>query len=157
MDFIAVVRRSPITRNTIMGINIGHTISNASTKIEIKFSEAGNLASAMIDAPARTNIIKRGCMIDIAIPNPNNLTGPTSSKIVMNFGGGVSGSSSPKKLRTARMSNNKPKIKKKISTIALDPAELLEDIKSARLRHSRPHSTYTMYLPRMNEIDLSNP
>ena len=118
-----------MNRYAKMGMNITHTMSNASTKIAMKFSEFGNLASAMIDVPARMSIIKRGCMNDIAMPSPNNFTGPSWSKIDMNFGGGVSGSSSQKKVRTARMSNNKPKIKKKISIMACFPTESTEDIK----------------------------
>src|SRR5207247_7367150 len=90
------------------GMSIGHTMSRASTKSERKFSVADNLASAMIDAPTSTNMMKRGWMIDIPMPNPNNLTGPNLAKTVMNFGGGASGSSSTKKLRTAMTSNNKP-------------------------------------------------
>ena len=103
-------------------------MSRASTKIEIMFSVDDNLASAMIDAPASMNMIKRGWMIEIAMPNPNNLTGPSLAKIVMNFGGGASGSSSPKKLRTARMSNNKPVIRKKVSETILDPLRLVDAI-----------------------------
>ena len=115
-----------------MGMSITHTMSNASTKIAMKFSESGNLASAMIDVPARMRMIKRGCINDIAMPSPNNFIGPSWSIIDMNFGGGVSGSFSPKKVRTARISNNNPKIKKKISTMACLPTESTEDIKSAR-------------------------
>jgi len=141
----------------MMGMSITHTMRNASTKIDMKLSEGVKLASAMIDAPARINIMNRGCMKHIAMPNPNNLNGPISSKIVMYFGGGVSGSSSPKNVRTARIISNSPKTKKKATVSVLVLAELLEEIKPARLRHTRPQSTYTMYLARINEIDLINP
>jgi len=109
-----------MTRNTTKGMSIGHTISRASTKREMKFSVVDNLASAIIDAPKSTNMIKRGWMIDIPMPNPNNLNGPSLAKIVINFGGGESGSSSTKKLRTARISNNKPAIRKNPSETLLD-------------------------------------
>jgi hypothetical protein len=101
-------------------MSIGHTISRARTKREMKFSVVDNLASAIIDAPKSTNMIKRGWMIDIPIPNPNTLTGPSLANRVMNFGGGASGSSSTKKLRTARMSSNKPANRKKVSETLLD-------------------------------------
>ena len=125
--------------------------------MEMKLSDGVKLASVMIDAPARINIMNRGCIKHIAMPNPNNLIGPILSKIDMNFGGGVSGSSSPKKVRMARIISNKPKTKKKATVTVLVLTELLEDIKPARLRHSSPQSTYTMYLARINEIDLTNP
>ena len=117
-----------MSRYAKMGMNMTHTMSNASTKIAMKFSEMGNLASAMIDVPARMSIKNRGCINEIAMPSPNNFAGPSRSIIDMNFGGGVSGSSSPKKDRTARISNNKPKIKKKIFTMACLPIESTEDI-----------------------------
>src|SRR5689334_16693426 len=109
-----------MTRNTTNGMSIGHTMKRANIKSEMKFSVVDNRASAIMDAPKSTNMIKRGWMMDIPMPNPNNLTGPSLAKTVMNFGGGVSGSSSMKKLRTARIINNKPARRKNPSETLLD-------------------------------------
>jgi len=111
-----------------MGISIGHIISRASTNKEMMFSMVDSLASAMSAAPASTSRIKRGCISDKPTPTANNLTGPNLSKRVKIFGGGASGSSSPKKLRTPRMSNSKPKIKKTTAGIVLFPPKLVEEI-----------------------------